>query len=87
MDTRKIWVEVIGHNRKNFENTYKYVTEFQDQVDKKVATLFEETPLVPEPVKEFYRQWLDTAKNSREAFRKFTAEGYQGIENYLVTAA
>ncbi len=87
MDTKNAWIKIIGANKENFEKSYNFIVKIQDQVDQRVTPLVEETALVPGPVKEFYKQWLETAKNSREAFRKFADEGYQGIENYLATTA
>lgn len=87
MDTKNAWIKIIGTNKENFEKSYNFIVKIQDQLDQRVSTLVEETGFVPGPVKEFYRQWMETAKNSREAFRKAADEGYQGIEHYLATTA
>ena len=87
MDTKTTLTKIVDFNKENFEKTYNYIVKIQDQVDQKVTAFVEGTAFIPGPVKDFYKQWAETAKNSREALKKYADEGYQGIENYLATRA
>jgi hypothetical protein len=87
MDTKTTLIRIVGINKENFEKSFNYVVKIQDQVDQKVTAFVEQAAFIPGPVKDFYRQWAETAKNSREAIKKYADEGYQGIENYLATTA
>lgn len=87
MDTKATIIKIVGINKDNFEKSYNYVVKFQDQVEQKVNGFVEDAVFIPEPVKDFYRQWAETARNSREALKKFADERYQGLENYLATTA
>ena len=87
MDAKNVVEKIVGFNKDNFEKTYTYITKIQDQVDQKVAEFIDGATLVPEPVRDFYKQWAQTARNSREALKKQVEEGYQGIENYFATKA
>ncbi|MFA6011074.1 MAG: hypothetical protein WC799_13905 [Desulfobacteraceae bacterium] len=87
MDTKTTLTKIVGINKENFEKSYNYIVKIQDQVDEKVTAFVEGAAFIPAPVKDFYKQWTDTARNSREAIKKYADEGYQGIENYLATTA
>jgi uncharacterized protein YrzB (UPF0473 family) len=87
MDANTIFTKIITFQKENFEKTYAYFVKIQDQVEQKATTFIQGTEFVPEPVKDFYKQWAETAKNSREALKKYADERYQGIENYLATKA
>jgi GrpB-like predicted nucleotidyltransferase (UPF0157 family) len=87
MDTKATLIRIVGFNKENFEKTYNYVVKVQDQVEQKVTAFVDGAAFIPGPVKDYYKQWTETAKNSREALKKYADEGYQGIENYLATTA
>lgn len=85
METNELFTKAVGMHKQNFEKSFEYVVTLQDQVEKKVIAFIEETALIPEPAKAFYKQWAETVKNGRAAIRKYAAEGYEGVENYLKT--
>ncbi len=87
MDTKATIIKIVGINKENFEKSYNYIVKLQDQAEQRVNTFVEDTAFIPGPVKEFYKQWAETAKNSRDALKKYADEGYQGLENYLATTA
>lgn len=87
MEIKDLWIKAIGFQKENFEKTFQYVTKLQDQVELKVNEFVDGTAFVPDPVKQVYKQWAETVRKSREAIKKYTDEGYQGIENYLATTA
>lgn len=87
MEIKDVWIKAVGFQKENFEKTYQYVTKVQDQVEQKVIEFVDGAGFVPDPVKQVYKQWADTARKSREALKKYADEGYQGIENYLATTA
>lgn len=87
MEAKELFVKVVGYQKENFEKTFNYAVNIQEQVEQKVNTFIEGTAFVPEPVKQLYKQWAETVRNGRTAFKKYADEGYQGIENYLATTA
>jgi hypothetical protein len=87
MDAKALYKKAIGFHKETFEKTYTYVTKLQDQFEQKATAFIDGAAFVPDPAKEFYRQWTETAKNSRDALKKYADEGYQGIEDYLATTA
>lgn len=87
MEIKDLYIKAVGFQKDNFEKTFQYVTKIQDETEKKVTDFVDKAGFVPAPVKEVYKQWVDTARKGREAVKKYADEGYQGIENYLATTA
>lgn len=85
METNDLLVKTLGFQKETFEKTYNYYVNLQEQVDQKLNTFVEGTAFFPEPVKQFYKQWTQNARNSRETLKKYADEGYQGIEKYFET--
>lgn len=87
MEIKELFIKAVGVHKENYEKTYNYVAKIQDQAETKLTTFVQDTAFIPEPVKQVYVQWNETARNIRDAFKKYTDEGYQGIVNYLATTA
>lgn len=87
MEMKELYIKAVGFHKDNFEKTYQYVIKIQDQAEEKVIDFIEKAGFVPGPVKDVYRQWVETARKGRETLKKYADEGYQGIENYLATTA
>lgn len=85
METQELFTKAVGMQKANFEKSYAYLVNFQEQVEKKVDTFIDGTALIPEPVKQFYKQWAETTRNGRAALKKYTDEGYEGMKNYFST--
>ena len=83
MEPKKIAKEMIDFNKKAFDNSFKSMSVLQDQTEKMVSAMMEQTTFFPAEGKKSVTDWIKTYKKGREEFKASADENFKKVEVYF----
>jgi polyhydroxyalkanoate synthesis regulator phasin len=83
MDTGKIAKQMIDFHKATFDNTFNAMEMLQEQTEKMVNTLLDQSTWLPEEGKKAINEWVKAYKKGREDFRKAVDENFKKVEDFF----
>jgi polyhydroxyalkanoate synthesis regulator phasin len=69
MDPKQIAKQMVDFNKTAFNNSFDAMSVIQDQAEKMINAMMEQTAFFPEEGKKTVTDWLKTCKKGREEFK------------------
>jgi len=66
-----------------FDNSYQAMAVIQDQTEKMVNSMMEQTAFFPEEGKKLINDWIKTYKKGREEFKAAADENFKKVESFF----
>ncbi len=83
MEPKQIAKQMIDFNKTAFDNSFEAMSVIQDQTEKMVASLMQQTSFFPEEGKKLVSDWIKTYKKGREEFKAAADENFKKVESFF----
>jgi len=83
MKAAKIAVNVIEFQKSTFDNTFKLITQLQEQSEKMAKELLIDASWMPKEGKDVVREWVQTLESGRKEFQRTTDKSFDLIVDYF----
>jgi hypothetical protein len=83
MEPKQIAKQMVDFNKTAFDNSFEAMAVIQDQTEKMVSTMMEQTAFFPAEGKKLIRDWIATYKKGREEFKAAADENFKKVETYF----
>ena len=83
MEPKQIAKEMIDFNKAAFDNSFEAMTVLQDQTEKMVKALMEQTAFFPADGKKLITDWISTYKKGRDEFKNSADESFKKVERFF----
>ena len=84
MEPAVIAKQMIDFNKTTFDNAFHSMVMLQEQTEKMVNTLWQQTPWLPEDGKKVLDQWVKLYKKGRDDFKKAVDQNFKKAEALFV---
>ena len=85
MDPKEMAKQIFDFNKKAFDNSFEAMSVVQDQTEKMVSAMMEQTAFFPEEGKKEVTNWIKTYKKGREEFKASADENFKKVEVYFAS--
>jgi len=85
MDPKQIAKQIVDFNKTAFDNSFNAMSVIQDQTEKMVNAMMEQTTFFPEEGKKAVKDWIETYKKGREEFKASADESFKKVEVYFAS--
>ncbi|MFO7569986.1 MAG: hypothetical protein R6W75_09330 [Smithellaceae bacterium] len=83
MEPKQIAKQMVDFNKTAFDNSFEAMSVIQDQTEKMVASMMEQTSFFPEEGKKVVNDWIKTYKKGREEFKAAADENFKKVESFF----
>ena len=83
MEPKQIAKQMVDFNKKAFDNSFEAMAVLQDQTEKMVAAMMQQTTFFPEEGKKLINDWLKTYKKGREEFKTAADENFKKVDVFF----
>jgi polyhydroxyalkanoate synthesis regulator phasin len=83
MEPKQIAKQMVDFNKTAFDNSFEAMAAIQDQTEKMVASMMEQTAFFPEEGKKLVNDWIKTYKKGREEFKAAADENFKKVETFF----
>lgn len=83
MEPKQIAKQMVDFNKKAFDNSFEAMAVLQDQTEKLVAAMMQQTTFFPEEGKKLINDWLKTYKKGREEFKTAADENFKKVDAFF----
>ncbi|GAB6269012.1 hypothetical protein DS62_02645 [Smithella sp. SC_K08D17] len=85
MDPKQIAKQMVDFNKTAFDNSFEAMAVIQDQTEKMVNAMMEQTAFFPEEGKKAVNEWIKTIKKGREEFKSAADENFKKVETFFAS--
>ena len=85
MEPKQIAKQMIDFNKTAFDNSFEAMAVIQEQTEKMVVSLMEQSALFPEEGKKLINDWIKTYKKGREEFKAAADENFKKVEAFFAS--
>jgi hypothetical protein len=85
MDPKQIAKQIVDFNKTAFDNSFNAMSVVQDQTEKMVSAMMEQTTFFPAEGKKEVTNWMKTYKKGREEFKTAADENFKKVEVYFAS--
>ena len=85
MDPKEMAKQIVDFNKKAFDNSFEAMSVVQDQTEKMVSAMMEQTAFFPVEGKKEVTNWMKTYKKGREEFKASADENFKKVEVYFAS--
>jgi len=85
MDPKQIAKQIVDFNKTAFDNSFDAMSVIQDQTEKMVNAMMEQTAFFPEEGKKAVNDWIKTCKKGREEFKAAADENFKKVEVFFAS--
>jgi len=85
MEPKQIAKQMIDFNKKAFDSSFDAMSVIQEQTEKMVVSLMEQSALFPEEGKKLVNDWIKTYKKGREEFKAAAVENFKKVEAFFAS--
>ncbi|HUN55036.1 MAG TPA: hypothetical protein VMU29_07775 [Smithella sp.] len=85
MDPKQIAKQMVDFNKTAFDNSFNAMSVVQDQTEKMVNGMMEQTAYFPEEGKKVISNWINMCKKSRDEFKANADENFKKVESFFTT--
>lgn len=86
MQQFKIFKQMIEFQKNAFDNSFKALSTFQDNSEKLVDVMVNQSPWVPEEGRKAFVEWLESYKKGRDEFKNLVDDNYKKVEDFFEKA-
>lgn len=83
MDPKQIAKQMVDFNKTAFDNSFAAMAVIQEQTEKMVSNMMEQTNIFPAEGKKLIMDWIKTYKKGREEFKTAAEENFKKVEVYF----
>jgi len=83
MEPKQIAKQMVDFNKTAFDNSFEAMAVIQDQTEKMVNALMQQTTFFPEEGKKLITDWIKTYKKGREEFKTAADENFKKVESFF----
>jgi polyhydroxyalkanoate synthesis regulator phasin len=83
MEPKQIAKQMVDFNKTAFDNSFEAMSVIQDQTEKMLGTMIEQTSFFPEEGKKLVTDWIKTYKKGREEFKAAADENFKKVETFF----
>ena len=83
MEPKQIAKQMVDFNKKAFDNSFEAMAVLQDQTEKLVAAMMQQTTFFPEEGKKLINDWMETYKKGREEFKTAADENFKKVDAFF----
>lgn len=85
MDPKQIAKQMVDFNKTAFDNSFEAMSVVQDQAEKMINSLMEQTAFFPEDGKKAVNDWIKAIKKGREEFKAAADENFKKVEIFFAS--
>jgi polyhydroxyalkanoate synthesis regulator phasin len=83
MEPKQMAKQMVDFNKKAFDGSFEAMAAMQEQTEKMVSTMMQQTQFFPEEGKKLITDWLKTYKKGREEFKAAADENFKKVDAYF----
>jgi hypothetical protein len=83
METGKIAKQMMDFQKSTFNNTFNSMVAFQDQTERMVNVLMDQSVWLPEDGKKVVNEWGAAFKKGRDDFKKSVDDNFNKFEGFF----
>ena len=83
MDQKQIFRQMVDFNKGAFNNAFNAMVMVQDQTETLASTMLSQASWMPEEGQKAIREWVDTFKKGREAYKQTVDEAFKKVEEFF----
>ena len=83
MDPKQIAKQIVDFNKTAFDNSFNAMSVIQDQTEKMVNAMMEQTAFFPAEGKKEVTNWMKTYKKGCEEFKAAVEGNYKKAEDFF----
>jgi hypothetical protein len=83
IDPKQISKQMMSFNKTAFDNSFEAMTVIQDQTEKMINKMIEQTSFFPDDGKKLILDWVSTYKKGREEFKSAADESFKKVETFF----
>jgi len=76
---------MVDFNKTAFDNAFEAMAVIQDQTEKMVTAMMEQTAFFPDEGKKLITEWIKTYKKGREEFKAAADENFKKVESFFAS--
>ncbi|MDD3249008.1 MAG: hypothetical protein PHF23_01350 [Smithellaceae bacterium] len=85
MEPKQIARQMVDFNKKAFDASFDAMAAMQEQTEKMVSTMMQQTQFFPDEGKKLITDWLKTYKKGREEFKAAADENFKKVDAFFST--
>jgi hypothetical protein len=85
MEPKQIAKQIVDFNKTAFDNSFDAMSVIQDQTEKMVNAMMEQTAFFPEEGKKAVNDWIKTCKKGREEFKAAADGNFKKVEVFFAS--
>jgi len=85
MDPKQIVKQMVDFNKTAFDNSFKAFAVVQEQTEKMVNSMMDQTAVFPEEGKKVINDWIKACKKSRDDFKASADDNFKKVENFFAS--
>ncbi len=80
---KKMIKQMVEFNKTTFENSFKGIAMFQEQIEKMTKAMVEKATWLPEESKKALDAWAETYKSAYDSFKTAVDDNFKKVDEYL----
>lgn len=85
MEPKQIAKQMVDFNKTAFDNSFEAMAVIQDQTEKMVQAMMQQTAFFPEEGKKLINDWIKTYKKGREEFKAAADDNFKKVESFFAS--
>ena len=83
MEPKQIAKQMVDFNKKAFDASFEAMAAMQEQTEKMVSTMMQQSQFFPDEGKKLITDWLKTYKKGREEFKAAANENFKKVDAFF----
>ena len=83
MEPKQIAKQMVDFNKKAFDASFEAMAAMQEQTEKMVSTMMQQSQFFPVEGKKLITDWLKTYKKGREEFKAAADENFKKVDAFF----
>jgi len=83
MEPKQMAKQMVDFNKKAFDASFEAMAAMQEQTEKMVSTMMQQTQFFPDEGKKLITDWLKTYKKGREEFKAAANENFKKVDAFF----
>jgi polyhydroxyalkanoate synthesis regulator phasin len=83
MEPKQIAKQMVDFNKKAFDASFEAMAAMQEQTEKMVSTMMQQSQFFPDEGKKLITDWLKTYKKGREEFKAAADENFKKVDAFF----
>ena len=83
MDPKEWTKQTLEFHKMTYENGYNTMLLMQEQAEKMMRAVMDQSPYIPTEGKRLVDEWLTACKKSRDEMKTVMDEGFRKVSDYL----